>query len=125
MIIPSINRRGLLAGLSMAILLIALAPSRAFALATATATAAEGNNCGSISIPRREDPGILTVSKVFVNGVETSAYSVVDGTNNSSRPKIKFDPALHANDVVKVELTTKNAGTYTVNLKLETKQRGC
>jgi hypothetical protein len=119
------NSQRLIAMLSMAILLIALTPSRAFALATATATAAQGNNCGNISIPRNQDPGIMTVKKVLINGVETTNYSVVDGTNNSSRPKIKFDPALDANDVVTVELTTKNSGTYTVNLKLETKERGC
>lgn len=119
------NPGRMVAALSMAVLLIALVPSSVFALATATANAAAGNNCGSVSIPKNVDSGILTVSKVFINGVETTAFTIVAGTNNSSRPKIKFDPALNANDVVRVELLTKNAGTYTVNLALETKRRGC
>lgn len=107
------------------LIVLVIGVTNAFPLATATATAQAGNNCGSISIPRNVDPGVMEVSKVFINGVETTAYSVVAGTNNSTRPKIKFDPALNANDVVKVELKTKNSGTFTVNLKLETKPRGC
>lgn len=116
----------------VAIVALAFGSHAVFALATASDTAADGNNCGKISIPRGVKPGILTIKTVKItkaNGtVITDGHTVVAGTDNSTQPKLKFDPALDAGDIVEVTMLSKNAdgGTpFQVTLDLETNPRGC
>lgn len=128
-----INLRRLFVTMCMVVIVaLAFGSHAVFALATASDTAVAGNNCGKISIPRGVKPGILTIKTVKItkaNGtVVTDGHSVVPGTDNSTQPKLKFDPALGAGDIVEVTMLSKNAdgGTpFQVTLDLETNRRGC
>lgn len=127
------NLRRTLVTMCMAVIVaLALGSHAVFALATASDTAADGNNCGKISIPRGVESGILTIKTVKItkaNGtVVTDGHTVVAGTDNSSKPKLKFDPALGVGDIVEVTMLSKkdDRGTpFQVNLDLETNRRGC
>lgn len=93
--------------------------------ATASATAVgDGVTCGSISKPSGTNTGAMTVVGVTVNG-EPHAYTVTKGTDNSTRPRITFNPALKDGDKVVVTLSTIHEGEYKVNLALEKKKGDC
>ena len=91
--------------------------------AIATSTARGGENCGAISKRRNQNTGGMTVLRVDINGEETENFSVVEGTNGSTQPRISFDPVLAALDVVVVSLGTVKAGSFEVDLTLARKKK--
>ena len=104
---------------------VAIQVVHASGTAQGSATASgDGVNCGSVSKPSGTNTGGMEVREVLVNG-KPHAYTVVPGTNGSTRPRITFNPALKDKDVVEVTLSTIHEGTFRVNLKLEKKKGDC
>lgn len=123
-------RRFMGALLMVGVVVLTLGVKEAFASGTATGSAVTsdtglGETFGQISKPSGVDTGAMTITEVKAGEavlVKGTDYEIVSGTDNSTRPKIKFliKGGLPARCKVEVSLKTVKDGTFDVNLKLST-----